>query len=87
MTIELTEDARLTLPRELLVGRIVMIAFLSVLLLREATAGDPLSGAEKATLWALLAVFSLGWIWFWWRLAAGTNYQAIAFTLALVTFS
>ncbi len=38
MTIQLTEDTRLILPRELMVGRLVIVATLGMLLLREISA-------------------------------------------------
>ncbi len=84
MTIALTEDARLTLPRELVIGRVVMIAFLSVLLLREFASFGGSSAAERTWISVLLVALAAGWIWFWWRLAAGSATVAIAVALTLV---
>jgi len=71
MTIELTEDSRLLLPRELYFGRLVMISFVAIVLLREVTRLDELDSADRA--WSLtgIALLSAGWVWFWAKLAAG----------------
>ena len=59
--------------RELMVGRLVMIAFLAVLIGREAFALRWLDGPSQVTVITATAVVTLAWTWFWWRLAAGPD--------------
>jgi two-component system sensor histidine kinase DesK len=84
VAIELTEDARLSLPRELVVGRVVMIAFASVLISRELGLHPDTSSSEMPVLLALVTTFSAAWVWFWWRLAASANVLGTATALLLV---
>jgi len=70
MTIELTEDSRLLLPRELYFGRLVMIGFLAIVLLREFTRLDELDNVDRFCALTGIASLSAGWVWFWAKLAA-----------------
>jgi len=70
MTIELTEDSRLLLPRELYFGRLVMIGFLAIVLLRESARLDELDNTDRVWVLTGIALLSAGWVWFWAKLAA-----------------
>ncbi|MEO8329566.1 MAG: sensor histidine kinase [Candidatus Nanopelagicales bacterium] len=84
MTISLDEDTRLRLPHELMVGRLVMIAFLSILLVRQLSELDQLPDDEGLLLIVALLVLTVSWIWFWWFLAAGPESSAQAVAVILV---
>lgn len=87
MTFRVTKDTRLVLPRELAVGRLVMIAFLSILLARQLASLTSLSSNDQLALLVALAVLTVSWIWFWWFLAAGPESMAQAIAVALVVGS
>lgn len=87
MTIRLTEDSRLLLPRELIVGRLVMIAALAIPLQSAISSLGIVSAGEQRVITVLLLVMTASWIWFWWCLAAGPESTSLVTAVTGIVLS
>ncbi|MEO8105937.1 MAG: histidine kinase [Actinomycetes bacterium] len=78
MTIHLTEDTRLVLPRELMVGRLLMIAFLAVVWARQVQALGNVTSTGRVVVVLSCLLMSVGWVWFWlWLAAAPEDWRQV----------
>jgi two-component system sensor histidine kinase DesK len=76
MRIDDVSKGRPLLPRELLFGRLVMIGFVAILLIRELLSLSVLSGSARITVCISTALLVLTWTWFWGFVAAGSKHIA-----------
>src|ERR1700722_147712 len=73
MRIDEVSPPRPLLPRELLLGRLVMIGFVAIFLFREFLSLTVLSTSARVPVCVGTVVLALTWTWFWGFVAAGSN--------------
>jgi len=77
----------MTLGRELLLGRFVMIAFIAILLVRELSSLSVLTTSALATVLVCTAVLTVTWAFYWAFVAAGPGYWTAGTAVALTVSS
>ncbi len=84
MRIDGVSPGRAPLPRELRLGRLVMIGFVAIFLFRELSSLTVLTMSARITVCVGTAVVTLTWAWFWAFVAAGSNRVAPGMAVGLV---